>query len=99
MFARLRIGHVNVNEYLFKIGKSQSNLCSCGSVETVEHLLVHCNYYHSKRTIIFNKFREIGVEMNIRNMLGGGSFDEPKQSIIINLVIKYLYGIKRLRYL
>ena len=99
LFARLRIGHVNVNEYLFKIGKSSSNLCSCGSVESVEHLLIHCSIYRSKRGILVDKFRELGIEFNIRNILGGGGYDEAKQLTIINLVVKYLYGIKRLRYL
>ena len=42
----------------FKLGISDSNLCECGQIETVEHYLLHCEQYFNDRealrTHIFN---------------------------------------------
>ena len=38
--AKLRIGHIGLNSHLYRIKKSDSDMCSCGSIETVDHFLL-----------------------------------------------------------
>ena len=97
LFARLRIGHVNVGHYLFKIGKSTTDKCSCGAIETVEHLLIQCRIYEAKRHEMTSKLGNFGIDLTLKNLLGGGNFDIAKQHYIINIVTSYLSSIKRLR--
>ena len=97
LFARLRIGHVNVAKFTFMIGKSPTDKCQCGQVETVHHLLLECQLYNRKRHELDRKLRNYNIDMTIQNLLGGGNFDETKQYYIINSVISFLSGIKRLK--
>jgi hypothetical protein len=39
-FYQLKIGHEYNKSYLFRIGKADSLLCSCGIIQTPEHLLL-----------------------------------------------------------
>ena len=56
--AKLRLGYNQLWDYQFKICISDSNLCKCNQIETVEHYLLHCEKYFNKRealrTHIFN---------------------------------------------
>ena len=56
--AKLRLGYNKLRDYQFKLGISDSNLCECGQIETVEHYLLHCELYFNQRetlrTHIFN---------------------------------------------
>ena len=42
LIAQLRIGYAKLNDYLNKIGVSETSKCSCGEVETTEHYLLQC---------------------------------------------------------
>ena len=97
LLARLRIGHVNVNYYLNKIGKSPTSSCQCGATETVSHLLLDCNLYSSKRIQIKNKLLSHNIPFTLKNLLGGGDFELPIQNIIINTLVSFLSKIGRLR--
>ena len=97
LLARLRIGHVNVNHYLYKIGKSPSNLCQCGATETVSHLILNCPIYHSKRLELKNKLMNLNIPFTLKNTLGGGDFDLSKQTIVINSLVSFLSKSGRLR--
>ena len=56
--AKLGLGYNKLKDYQYKIGISDSNLCECGEMETVEHYLLHCELYFNERetlrTHIFN---------------------------------------------
>ncbi|MEW8544970.1 MAG: reverse transcriptase domain-containing protein [Candidatus Thiodiazotropha sp.] len=56
--AKLRLGYNTLKNYQYKIGNTQSNLCTCGEIETVEHYLLDCDKYFNERekmrTHIFN---------------------------------------------
>jgi hypothetical protein len=41
-FFQLKLGHGYLRAYLAKLGHSDSNRCSCGGKETLEHLLLSC---------------------------------------------------------
>ena len=56
--AKLRLGYNQLKDYQLKLGISDSNLCDCNQIETVEHYLLHCEKYFNERealrTHIFN---------------------------------------------
>ena len=56
--AKLRLGYNQLKDYQLKLGISDSNLCECDKIETVEHYLLHCEKYFNERealrTHIFN---------------------------------------------
>ena len=45
----LRSGYAKLNDYLFKLNIADTPLCTCGSKETVEHYILHCNLYEDPR--------------------------------------------------
>jgi hypothetical protein len=48
-FYQLKTGHGYNKSYLYRIGKTDSNLCSCGIKQTPEHLLLRCIWYNNSR--------------------------------------------------
>ena len=48
-FYQLKIGHGYYKDYLYRIKRSNTNLCSCGKVETPRHLLLGCPELSSTR--------------------------------------------------
>jgi hypothetical protein len=54
---RLRHGHVELNEYLHKIGRTASAACPqehCSDRESVEHYLMVCDYYVEHRCALYS---------------------------------------------
>lgn len=47
--SELRLGYSRLKGYTHAIGVSESNKCSCGEVETVEHFLLECRNYVDAR--------------------------------------------------
>lgn len=48
-FYQLKFGHGYLKAYLARIGKSDSPRCSCGAIQTAEHLLLSCKWYRLDR--------------------------------------------------
>ena len=94
--AKLRIGHVGLNSHIARFEMRDSDLCSCGSVETVEHFFLSCPDLLDIRDILNRRLRLLNVPMNLRNLLGGGYFDEKKQKSIIYAVVEYLHKSDKL---
>ncbi len=46
-----KVGSYRTNSTLQVIGKHPSGLCECGSRETVEHVLIHCDKYSEEKQI------------------------------------------------
>ena len=78
--AKLRLGYNQLKDYQLKLGISDSNLCECYQIETVEHYLLHCENYFNTTGIsdlscefllscTKSDFRKIH-EMNIFSALG-----------------------------
>ena len=88
--ARLRIGHIGLNSHLFKIGKESTDECICGSVETVDHFLLHCPQYGAERKILSDHLQSIEVPLTRTNLLGGGNFNESKQFMIQSHLADFL---------
>jgi hypothetical protein len=51
--ARLRTGHVSLNQYLFRFNIMPCPQCTCGkSIETVAHFILRCENYEEQRGIL-----------------------------------------------
>jgi hypothetical protein len=51
-FFQLKLGHGYLKSYLFRIGKADSPLCSCGAKQTAEHLLLSCKWLKEERKVL-----------------------------------------------
>jgi len=49
-FYRLKTGHGYTKSYLHRTGKSESDKCSCGAVQSPQHLLLSCRRYSRERS-------------------------------------------------
>ena len=59
---QMRIGYAKLNDYLDKIGVSDSSKCECGGKEIIEHYLMHCEKYFSERETMRTKlFQQTGI--------------------------------------
>lgn len=88
--ARLRLGHAGVKSHLARFNLSNSSLCQCGAVETIEHLLLTCPSYIDSRTNITNTLTRLNIPINLKNILGGGLFPDYVQQEITNSTGKFL---------
>ena len=62
VIARLRSGHVELNQYLFRFTQADSPLCACGDVETVSHFLLNCPLYVVHRNILKMSINKLSLE-------------------------------------
>ena len=90
--ARLRIGHVGLNEYLTRFHMANNQNCShCNSPETVHHFLIECRKYQNIRGKLKNSLRSKGVrDFTVKSLLGGGNYKKDVQVVIQNEVSKFL---------
>lgn len=66
VISRLRLGHTRLNSTLHLMGKHPTALCECGQgIETVEHVLIHCQKYATEREI----FRRTSQQIEIKQIL------------------------------
>lgn len=70
ILAQLRTGHARLNGYLYRISKSESDLCECGiERETVQHFLLRCTQWNEQRRALIET---VGPHFgNLWRMLGG----------------------------
>ena len=78
--AQLRTGYAKLNDYLFKIGVSDTKNCSCGEIETVEHYLINCEkYFNEREKMRTNLFYQTGIsELTTEILLGINDSDLKK---------------------
>ena len=96
---RMRLGHVQLNEYLFKIGRADTNQCSyCGDVETIEHFLIDCDQYNNERLQLFIKVSRIlgyPPTLSVKLLLGGGDFPIGKNRMLTCALGSYIQDTRR----
>ena len=90
---RLRTGHAGVRAHLACFNLVNSPLCSCGSPETIEHLLLHCTLHQHARANLTNQLTRINVPVTLKNVLGGGPYPCTIQNLIIDAVGSFLLAI------
>ena len=47
-FYQLKLGHSYTKAYVAKFGRSDSDRCSCGAVQTTDNLLLSCKWFHKE---------------------------------------------------
>jgi|UniRef100_A0A2P2HYR2 ribonuclease HI len=96
--SRLRIGHVGVGKHLNRFNMRDSSLCQdCEVEDTVEHYLLRCSRYRDCRKIYFDELKEIGVQANLRSIMGEGNFTKRKVKKIIMALAKYIRATDRMQ--
>lgn len=66
-FFQLKLGHGYLKSYLYRLGHSTSNRCSCGQIETAEHLLLSCKKLSEARRRLQDEHR--GARLNLRLLM------------------------------
>mgnify|MGYP004582418677 CR=1 FL=1 len=62
MVNRLKINHTRCNDHIFKINIIDTNVCTCGEVQTVNHLLFSCqNIDRVLRKILIDELVNQGI--------------------------------------
>ena len=73
VISRLRIGHVGVNQHLFRFNRADSPLCSeCHVMESIQHFLLDCPRYEQARVLFRARVTSLGVPFDVTNTLGCG---------------------------
>ena len=106
LLTRLRLGLSHLRDHKFKhsFQDSLNPICNCGTnVETTTHYLLHCPLFSDERLILINNIRNI--DNNILNLndsrfsevllFGNSSFNNTKNTSILNTTIKYIVSSKR----
>ena len=96
VFAKLRIGHANFNQHLFRFELTPSPFCRCGYTENVDHIFLQCSLYAEERTDLYEILQNSITRFDTKNLLGGGNFEADTQKFIIENVAKYLFKINKL---
>ena len=96
--ARLRIGHVELNAHMHRIGQKDSPLCpQCGIPETVSHYLLHCRSFSQSRNKMTSSLQKLGINnINKRILLGGEDLPQGLQCQIAKTLETFLKESKRL---
>lgn len=68
---RLLSNHTNCKDHLFKIDMADNNICSCGDIQTPDHLLLVCGSFDSihRRKFINTVLAEGQLPINLAHLL------------------------------
>ena len=84
---RLRSGHCQLNNHLYRIGSKKSPNCNyCLVPETVEHFLLSCPQYNTQRSHLVQSARQLNVPLTLHSLL-----TEPE---ILSRVVSFVISSK-----
>ena len=106
LLTRLRLGlsHLRDHKFQYSFQDSLNPICNCGTdVETTTHYLLHCLLFSDERLILINNIRNIDNSILYLNdsrfsevlLFGNSSFNNSKNTFIINTTIEYIVSSKR----
>ena len=98
ILARLRSGHVRLNQFLHKIGSMDTPFCvHCpGVFETVSHFIMDCPYYSNYRADLRKGIRNCNIaDFNLKLLLTGGGFKPNLRIKVMRLTYCYVEKTKR----
>ena len=100
LHARLRQKCSSLKCDLFRCNLIASCNCDCGNyIESVDHFFLKCNIYTEHVIPLVRGMSNLGVDINIENILfGNASFENDKNSKLFLLVQKYIVNSKRFVY-
>ena len=96
---RLRVGHVGVKQYLYKIRAVDTPLCDCnsGREESIYHYIFECSLYRLQRREMLRELGKHGVNRTtLRVILGGENEYRKKITVILRSLMKYIVATDRL---
>ena len=106
LLTRLRLGlnHLRDHKFNHSFQDSLNPICNCGTdVDTTARYLLHCPLFSDERLILIKNIRNI--DSNILNLndcrfsevllFGNSSFNNSKNTFIINTTIEYIASSKR----
>ena len=105
---KVRCESLDINSYLFKIKKSSSPACTCGSrLEDIPHFIIHCPKYQKIRDDLFNHisvilnydFSVLSSAQQLNTLLYGASLDSISGRRVAGYFQNYLQVAKQLRWL
>ena len=86
--AQLRIGYAKLNDYLQKIGVSDTRTCKCGESETIEHYLLHCELYFNQREAMRTTlFQQTGISELTTDLLLGCDDSDLKKEFGMTIIL------------
>ena len=94
--AKFRLGHVGLREHMHRFKRTNSNLCHCGRVESIQHFFLQCPLFANSRTILQSQLHSIGVPVTMKCILGGGEYPPKIQYEIMQYVSLYLASTGKL---
>ena len=100
LMVRLRIGHVGLNSYLFKIKKADSPHCTwCQNIDdTVEHFLLYCPRFYSFRTKLHSRLLSLGLgRPTLPLLLSGEGVEEVLRRPVMEATFDYLRETNKLK--
>ena len=97
IITRLRIGHVELNEYLHRFNQHDSPNCPhCNTPETTSHFLLDCTKYTTQRTRLKLKLRSEEITtFDTNTLLGGGNLTLHKQKEIVKALAFFIKETER----
>ena len=95
IITRLRVGKTLLNKHAFKINLSNTPNCIyCNTEESIEHFILHCHRYYSLRVNLKAELNNIknnlGNNISIPLLLGGGDFSDEIKNKIHKCLIKFI---------
>ena len=104
LITRLSFSHLSEHKFRHNFQDTLNPICSCGeNIEgTTHYLLHHPSYLHEKMTLLNNllNFEENIIDRNYSQLseillFGDDSFNNAKNTSILNATIKYIFDVKR----
>ena len=101
LITRLRLGFSHLHDHKFRhnFQDTLNPICSCGET----HYLLHCPNYLNERMSLRNNLQNIDKNILDRSysrlseilLFGDSSFNDTKNTSILNATIQYIYDTKR----
>ena len=102
ILAQLRTGMARLNEYLHRIGASETDQCSCGqATESVKHFLFRCTKWDEQRRQLF---RETDTRRGCLSFFLGGRSPSDQESnwkpniSAVRATIRYVLATERFKW-
>ena len=97
---RLRIGHVGLASYWYRVGRVDSALCKyCGgqAEETVQHYILECTAYNKQRACLLAKLKKQNINnVDLKVILGGERKYHQNCIYILTSLVAYINSTNRL---
>ena len=100
---RLSLSRLRFHKFKHNFQDTLKHICSCGTVETTIHYLLHCPNFSNERLTLFSKLQSIDEHIfskddsNIAKVLlfGEDSFNDIKNTSVLTASIEYILSTKR----